>query len=161
MSSAGIMCFSNTHVLAGVQKYKKRQIGGFGGKCESVDADFRDTAIREFLEELFNIRATPTLAACVEPFLSNPTYVASHDYAIFFITLADLELILENLTYAGAKSPYYPDGFPRTVSRLILDRSAKVNGEISRVLLLSRQDIAANKIRNMSAYFRTDLDLIK
>ena len=159
--SAGILCFSNTHVLAGVQKYKKRQIGGFGGKCENVDVDFRDTAIREFLEELFNIRATPTLAACIDPFLTIPTYVASHDYAIFFITLTDLELILDNLTYAGAKSPYYPEGFPRTISQLISERSMKVNGEISRVLLLSRQEIVSNKIRNISIYFRDDLRLIK
>lgn len=161
MSSAGILCFSNTHVLAGVQKYKKRQIGGFGGKCEGSDVGFRDTAIREFLEELFNIRATPTLAACIEPFLTIPTYITSHDYAIFFITLIELELILENLTYAGAKSPYYPDGFPRTIPRLIAERSMKVNGEISRVLLLSRQEIVSDKIRNISKYFRDDLSLIK
>ncbi len=61
---AGCLWASNTHFLAAIhtrqsRSHKPKKISGFGGKAKSGEA-WWDTAFRETVEEIFDVKTVPT-----------------------------------------------------------------------------------------------------
>lgn len=60
---AGCLWVSNTHILAAIHTYQSRshkpkKISGFGGKTKSKES-WWDTAFRETVEEIFDVKTVP------------------------------------------------------------------------------------------------------
>jgi len=141
--SAGILFISNNMVLGG---YQKNAISGFGGKKELSDKSYIETAIRETLEELFDIIPTSDLITMININIIHKKLIINQNYYMLVYTFEDLELILELLNKNNITSHLY-DKFPVTISDLIMKRKQNLNSEISCLCLLPlKQNISINKL---------------
>lgn len=105
---------------------------GIGGKREPTDANYRETAAREVIEELFGIQ--PTRSLCQQILTSPPRDETIIDgYVILRYEFTDLLQMLRSLR--NYPSPYYRS-MPRTVSDLILERRTSKTAEMTHLCLL-------------------------
>jgi hypothetical protein len=118
------MIFDNGHtILCGYEPYKsnKKQpaLYGIGGKRESTDFNYRETAAREVLEELFGLVA-PSRATIQRILVILPRQeVIVGGYVMLRYGFDDLVQMLRTLRKQA--SPYY-HVMPQSVSDLILKR---------------------------------------
>jgi hypothetical protein len=114
-------------ILCGWEPRKRRGGGGLygiGGKVEPTDrGDYRLTAAREMLEELFGIMPTAGLIAMVAALPPRRTEMVE-SYVMIHHALGPggLPEILRLVRAAGVRSPLYPRGIPRSLEGLLLER---------------------------------------
>jgi 8-oxo-dGTP pyrophosphatase MutT (NUDIX family) len=135
-NSAGSFFTDGKLVLSGYQQNKKQShISGFGGKKEYNDNSYIETAIRETLEELFDIKPTIEIITIVNLNIIHKKLIIHNNYYILVYSFEDLELILNLLNKNNIASKLY-DIFPLTISELIFNRKIDSTSEISHLCLL-------------------------
>ena len=139
VKSAGCFFTNDTLYLAGYQPNKKEPcVSGIGGHIENGESEF-SAAIRELIEELFEIHPIPqALQKAIEEEAIPRKIVRNDSYTIFKFTFDDLECILKRMKEQGATSKLY-DFFPTTIMDLILRRKIIQTAplpEISHLVLL-------------------------
>lgn len=135
-TTAGSFFTDGNLVLCGYQQNKSiNNISGFGGKKELTDKTYIETAIRETLEELFNIKPDKELINIINLNIIHKKLIVIDNYYMLTYTFEDLELILQLLNKKNTISKLY-DIFPLTISELIFNRKIDSNNEISHLCLL-------------------------
>jgi hypothetical protein len=134
--------------LAGIQKYWRVAKGGgnsggvlsgLGGSREAGDADWLDTAWREVVEELFDVKNVP--AALLLSLRSHiplpipPLITNTSGYILLHLGFAELEVALALCGKHGIQSELYK-AIPTTVSDLVLKRSPSPRAELGPLALL-------------------------
>ena len=125
---AGCVFTNGDTILAGYQKKKGDiVISGLGGSREEGES-YMDTALRETIEELFDVKEVPpkcieTLKKVLKPISVRGKEVEDWGmYITVVYTFEQLETLLKYVEKARIKSPLY-DTFPKTVSDLLLERN--------------------------------------
>jgi hypothetical protein len=132
---AGILFTDGKFVLAGYNP-KKFHISGIGGKAEEGETPIK-TAIRETLEELFELEEIPEdLKTVLYENLTFDTVISSNGYINFIMDFNyDLEVILETVYKYDVKSRVYFT-IPRTLDQLIMTRKVVKEAELSHLMLI-------------------------
>ena len=130
--SAGCLFTNNIHVLGAWQK-KKQCISGIGGKREGSETYIR-TALRELVEELFEVDTPETLLYTLETIVKPKKVFLTDSYVTVMYSFQDLEMILTFAKIYCKQSLLY-DIFPTTYMSLIIDRK-NVSSEIGQLVLL-------------------------
>jgi len=137
-SGAGCIFTDNKLVLCGYQPYKKNPyISGIGGKKIDNETEYIKTAIRELIEELFDIH---NLSDKIYNKLYDikPKKIMSNDYDNNYVCCVydfnQLNRMLGILISYNLESNLY-SVFPSNISDLIFNRHIK-NAEISHLCLL-------------------------
>ena len=141
-TAAGCLFAEGSVALAGVQKQFLVGIGkrlpvlsGFGGRRESSDIDWVHTALRETVEELFDVKDVPvTLLNRLRLLLPIRSVVETGGYIMIQYSFDDLVVLLTCCT--SLVSPLYKVQ-PRTVQDLIVKRCVG-SGEIGSLALVPR-----------------------
>jgi hypothetical protein len=131
---AGMIFDNGRMILCGFEPGKRHPaLYGIGGKREATDANYRETAAREVLEELFGLVAPPR--AIQQRILMIPPReeVIVHGYVMLRYSFDDLMMML--LTLRDQQSPFYRT-MPQTVSELVLGRGHVPQAELSHLCLL-------------------------
>jgi len=158
--AAGCFFYDGVHVLAGYQPTKRTPyISGIGGSREPGE-DYFTNAMRETLEELFNLDIVdPLLISKIRMELQPLDILNLKGYVILIYSFKDLERITQIVYSWGLKSSLYSQR-PRTVSDLIFKRSVNMKAEISHLVLLpfiKHRDTAnfmdRNFLRDLRAIF--------
>lgn len=137
---AGMIFDNGRTILCGaepgkVKKGRPPALYGIGGKREATDANYRETAAREVIEELFGIHRPSRelierlLGSCTGP--HEETKV--DDYVMLRYRFEDLEAMLAIL--GDQHSPFYTR-MPQSVSELVLARRAPATAEMTHLCLL-------------------------
>lgn len=131
------MFVSKTHILAGYQPNKvSPYISGFGGKRKG-DESYIETALRETLEELLNIKEVPiALIHRIQENIIPVKILYNKTYLILVYTFDNLAEILACVKYYIGQSDVYPRAFPISVSELIMERLIIPGAEVSHICLL-------------------------
>jgi len=133
---AGTFFTNGNLVLCGYQQNKKiPNISGFGGKKEDSDPTLTYTAIRETLEELFDIKPDNNLINIIIKYIDIKKIIIHNDYHMVVCSFEDLELMLNILFLQNIKSNLY-DILPTNISEIIFKRNIDINSEISHLCLL-------------------------
>lgn len=131
---AGMIFDNGRTILCGWEPGKRYPaLYGIGGKRETTDADYRHTAAREMLEELFGIHHPPRTILQRILLASPREETIVHGYVMLRYGFDDLVMML--LTLRDQQSPYYRT-MPQTVSDLVLARRCIVTVEMSHLCLL-------------------------
>lgn len=132
-------------VLCGYQQNKKiPNLSGFGGKKEDIDKTYIETAIRETIEELFDIKPDRDTIKYINHNVIYKRLVIQNNYYMLVYTFDDLEIMLDILHKKEITSKLYTD-FPKTISELIFNRNFNVKSEISYLCLLPlKENISIN-----------------
>ena len=131
---AGMIFDNGRTILCGYEPGKRKPaLYGIGGKREEGDANYRETAAREVLEELFGLHRVPR--EILHRLLVTPPRSEEivHGYVMLRYGFDDLVLMM--LTLRDQQSLYYR-AMPTTVSDLVLARGRVPNAEISHLCLL-------------------------
>lgn len=121
-TSAGCIFYNEQFILAGYQPRKQKPIvSGLGGKREGEE-DASTTALRETLEELFELQTVPLVwiqeIQATIPFHST---LQNGEYSTFLYSFDDLQKILVYLSSKGCVSELYEE-FPTNVLSLLFNR---------------------------------------
>jgi 8-oxo-dGTP pyrophosphatase MutT (NUDIX family) len=130
---AGILFTNKTLVLAGFDN-KTRLITGIGGKKKDGELPYQ-TAVRETLEELFDIDVERSLLDTLCGMLVFDTCIGSPNYTTFVMSFKDLQLILEVIYDYNVKSPIYYR-IPNNLEELLVLRRSTENSELSALCLI-------------------------
>jgi hypothetical protein len=136
------MIFTDGSVVLCGWEPRKRKPGlyGIGGKAEnSVDhRDYRHTAAREVLEELFGVvPATTLVEAVAREFCGDVDRTSMVDgYVIIRCSFRDLQQLLRRVAAARLKSPMYPERVPRSLEELLFARHSVAATEMAQLCLL-------------------------
>ena len=151
---AGCIFTNNKLILSGYQPYKKNPfISGIGGK-KLENETYKKTALRELIEELFNI-SNISNTIIDRLLLINPIKIQYFNkYVNCIYNFNQLTHILDILNYYNTKSNLYLI-FPRNIEDLIFNRNIK-NGEISHLCLLP----VINKKIIIDIEFNNDINLL-
>jgi len=135
--AAGCVFVSKTHILAGYQPNKMNPyISGFGGKRKD-DETFIETALRETLEELLNIKEVPiALIHKIEKTIIPEKIIFNKTYRILVYTFDNLAEILACVKYYIGQSVLYPRALPINVSELLMERVILGDAEVSHLSIL-------------------------
>jgi hypothetical protein len=150
---AGCLFTNHNHVLAGYHHRKSIPfIGGFGGKKEKNEV-YEESAIREMVEELFNVtNVSFTLIINIKKIIPLKT-LHHNNYYILVYTFDDLLTILTECK-KFVKSDLY-EKMPDTVETLIFDRLYNEKSEISTLCLLPK-----SKFLKIEKDFILDISMI-
>ena len=121
-NAAGIIFTDERHILGGYQPHKKTPfISGIGGMKEPGET-YMITAIRETLEELFNLEniSSIILNELIEKLKDKPN-MQSNKYISIICTFDDLQIICNLLKDHNIVSRLY-DEIPNTLHDLIFKR---------------------------------------
>jgi hypothetical protein len=131
---AGMIFDNGRTILCGVEPSKRTGgLYGIGGKRESTDANYRETAAREMLEELFGLHR-PSRALLQQILVAPPREETTVDgYVMLRYGFDDLVLMLRILR--GQTSPFY-NKMPTNISELILTRRHVAKAEMTHLCLL-------------------------
>jgi 8-oxo-dGTP pyrophosphatase MutT (NUDIX family) len=159
-SSAGCFFTDGKLYLAGYQPKKKNPyISGIGGHVEVGEDEF-EAALRELIEELFEIHPVPKdiLKELLAKYVPQRR-VCNNSYTIFEFTFNDLESILKDLESHKIQSPLY-NTFPTTVSELVFQRLLIKNTdpEITHLVVLPFVD-HPNEL--LSPCLRSDIHILR
>jgi hypothetical protein len=139
---AGMIFTDGSVVLCGWEPRKRRPgLYGIGGKAEdAVDRrDYRQTAAREVLEELFGAVPSARLVEMVAAALCSDARRATLVDGYVMIRCSfqdDLRLLLRLAAAARLKSPLYPTRMPRNLEELLFDRRPGMSTEMAQLCLL-------------------------
>lgn len=134
--SAGLLFYSDKHVIGGYQPNKKTPfISGFGGKRKEGETFF-ETAIRETVEELFDIKDVPIelINKLRYSLIINET-IQSNGYVMLSLFFPELIKLFQTCKEFKIKSPLYQK-MPSTIEELIFQRKINKSAEISHIVLL-------------------------
>ena len=135
--AAGCIFTDGNLILAGYQPTKETPIiSGLGGKREG-DEFMEETAIRETVEELFEIHTLPTgLVQRIEMGCVPRKVLQNGAYGAIIYNFKDLEKILRICSSYKLVSPLYTK-FPKTLDQLLFGRvQGSLKPEVSHLLLL-------------------------
>lgn len=140
--AAGLLFLDAIHVLGGWQPTKKIPIiSGFGGSIKPGE-DWQTAAVRETLEELFDIENPPSelITQIKEILFSSSSHQqnthTSDNYTYATLYFSDLITILHIVSESGIQSPIYPNGIPLTIADLIFNRIFTTKSEVQQLVLL-------------------------
>jgi len=135
--TAGCMFMDKTHILAGYQPNKKTpMISGFGGK-QIGNESLTETALRETLEELFNLKEIP--AALIERIIETivpQRIILNKSYVVILYSFDQLVEILACSKYYIGSLEIYPDHYPMSVECLVIDRVINLSAEVTQLCVL-------------------------
>ncbi len=134
---AGILFTDMNHVLAGYQPNKRKPcITGIGGGREEGE-DYMETAIRESIEELFNVdEVSPKLIQTIRDTIHPKQIIMNEYYVTVVYDFDDLHTFLTLVKQFKVKTNVY-DKFPITLMDLLLKRRLTVpKAEIKHLVLL-------------------------
>lgn len=122
-------------VLAGYNP-KKFYISGIGGKAEGNETPIH-TAIREVLEELFELETIPEdLKTVLYENLTFDTVFSSNGYTNFIMDFRyDLEVFFEAISKFDVRSRVYST-IPQTLEQLLMTRIVVPEAELSHLMLI-------------------------
>jgi hypothetical protein len=130
---AGCLFTDRKMAVAALQR-RKGTLSGLGGKRETADADWFDTAWRETAEELFGWDILPpTLLTTLRLHLPVEAVTSNSGYVIVRCSFRILEQFLAFCS--GYTSPFY-ERMPTTLTELLLERNTEAEGEIGGLALL-------------------------
>ena len=133
--AAGVVFTDGKLILAGYQPLKKSPfISGIGGSKEPGE-NYTETALREMVEELFEVTPSAELIADLRMLRRPNSILHTGIYVRLVYTFEDLEAMLKLMKTYSPKSPLY-DTFPETLMELLFERRPKVKVEISHLCLL-------------------------
>ena len=134
--AAGSVFTNGTHILAAQQPLKKSpMISGIGGSREDGET-VMITAIRETLEELFDIKnVSKRLIDSIIESVPPKRVIKNGSYVFGIYDFNNLTRMLEIVKRFGVKSPLYKK-FPETLSDLIFTRIISSSAELSHLALL-------------------------
>ena len=120
---AGLVFTDDKLILAGYQPLKKKPfISGLGGSKQDGDVDYFHTAVRETLEELYDLEIIPdNLIAHIRGIFTKTAIHESNGYTFLKLDFTDLKIIIGLVKAFGLKSRVY-DVMPKTLSELLLNR---------------------------------------
>lgn len=130
---AGCLFINQNHVLGAWQK-KLRTISGLGGKREEGET-YMQTALRELIEELFEVKPSSILLWTLEDVVKPKKVFLTGSYVNVLYSFEDLEMILTFAKYYCKNSSLY-DTFPTNYTALITERKKNVSSEIGQLALL-------------------------
>jgi len=144
-TSAGILFLDGPVALAGVQKHRKviegsieARLSGFGGHKEIEDIDWIHTAIRETVEELFDVEhVSVTLVQQIRTSLPYREPIQEGNYIMMHCNFTDLNTILL-IASKHLTSPLYKKQ-PLSLNELILKRRPQPTSEIGALALIPVQ----------------------
>ena len=151
---AGVLFTDNNTVLAGYKDCNK-SITGIGGKQNEGETVW-GTAIREMIEELFELETIPQeLFNKVYNDISSTNAILRKDYHIFILDFQDLAQVLKIVgSFNNVKSKVY-NRIPTTIMELILSRIPNNTCEFTHLVLLPcKTEISIEK------YFLNDIKFI-
>jgi hypothetical protein len=129
---AGILFTDERMVLAGCRS--NGVITGIGGKRKQDETPYK-TAVRETLEELFELEVIPE-ELMNDVYANITSYnVISGPYTIFVCTFHDLKEIIDMVRSYTVKSAVY-DELPRSLEELIFNRHFSEKSEFTHLVLL-------------------------
>ncbi len=135
VQSAGIFFSDDRHLLAAYQKkHGNIIISGLGGKQETSDPTLYYTAVRETLEELYDIKPSTGLINQIIHALKPHVTIDFEEYANFYLSFNQLNLLME-MVAADTVSPIYRT-MPRTLTELIQNRRSLPSSEVSALALM-------------------------
>jgi hypothetical protein len=149
---AGTIFTNNEIVLSGFN-IKINAISGIGGKPNNYELPW-ETAIRETLEELFEINPSDELIININMLIKPNKIKNNLNYYLWVYTLNDLNTLLHFLKSKQTESKLYKK-FPKNVSELILNRKTEITKEIRELYLLPFNPC------KLSSDFIQDLQLIQ
>jgi len=155
--AAGCLFTDGKHVLAGYQPHKKNPtITGIGGTCKEGEEPF-NTAIREMLEELFELEKIPSHLLDEIKLLIPRKKLVLDNYTMFAYSFEDLHLIMHIICKHNCKSPVY-DELPITLLDLISDRKwysrRQEITDLALIPLVSNINIDKAFINDVNSYMR-------
>jgi hypothetical protein len=131
---AGILFTDGNLVLCGYSIHKT-QITGIGGK-KKENEELIETAIRETIEELFELETIPeALTRFLKTRLTFNTIIGVPNYTVFVMTFQDLDIIFETLKMFSVKSNIYSI-IPVSITDLLFMRKVNQKSELSTLCLL-------------------------
>jgi hypothetical protein len=153
-TAAGVLFTNGSHILGGYQPHKKHPcISGIGGAKHDHET-FIQTALRECMEELFEIKTIPKSLFTKLKSITPKTIIHSNKYINLVYSFDDLELFLKYCKSYGLKSPLYTI-FPKSIHELILNRSVTESAELSHLVLLPMLPTIS-----IDSYFQADIQLL-
>ena len=136
--AAGVIFTNGKLYLAGYQPHKRTPfISGIGGTKEQGES-YTDTAIRESIEEIFDLIHTPPDMLDVIKLSINPSKtVINGPYVTLVYSFEDLECIIDIVNRYEVKSRSY-DLMPISIHDLIFSRKVSIdkNTEITHLCVL-------------------------
>lgn len=134
-SSAGCLFTDGNYVLCGYQPNKKIPVvSGFGGRKHKGE-NYVDTAVRETVEELFEIHIQSEEMLRELKMIPFKLLYQSGSYINVIYSFSDLLLFLIIIKKHMGKSPMYSQ-FPLTIDKLMSERLLSQDSEISRLMLI-------------------------
>jgi hypothetical protein len=153
--AAGLFFSDDRHLLGAYQRKNGHLIiSGLGGKQEASDPTLYYTAVRETLEELYDIKPSTGLINQVIHALKPHVTIDFEGYANFYLSFDQLNLLME-MVAADTASPIYRT-MPRTITDLIQNRRPLPNSEISALALMPMESNA-----QIDAEFNNDIKHFK
>ena len=136
-TSAGVFFTNDTLFLGGYQTINETTfISGIGGTKEDGET-YMDTALREMIEEIFDIVDVPKdLISTLKQRFPPRIVFQQYTYIIATYSFKDLEKMLKVISRFGLKSRLY-DTIPTTLYELVLFRYPTKDSEITLILLIS------------------------
>ncbi len=135
-ASAGCIFSNDQYILAGYQPRKQKPIvSGLGGKREGEE-DASTTALRETLEELFELQTVPLeWIQEIQATIPFQHMLQNGDYISFLYSFENLQTMLTLLHFKGCQSELYEE-FPTNLLALLFHRKQLAYpAEISHLLL--------------------------
>jgi hypothetical protein len=118
-----------------------------------------ETALRELVEELFEVRpVSKELQKDLEKHVKPSFTICNQGYTILQFSFKDLETMLERMSHFQVSSSLYED-LPKTVGDLVLKRKVSSRSEISHLVLLPFVSRSDNK-GFLSSCMLSDVNLL-
>ena len=134
-NSAGCLFTNGQYILAGLQiKNGHKIISGIGGRCEE-DEDSIHNAIRETIEELFEIYDVPEVIDEILIHYIPRRFITNNTYTILVYTFEDLLDFVKIIESYHLYSPIY-ETFPKSMEDFLLKRTPTPSSEIKALVLL-------------------------
>ncbi len=139
--AAGIFFSDERHVLSAYQKrHNTLIVSGLGGKQEPQDVSIYYTAIRETLEELYDIQPSDGLINRVMHAIHPTMTIQAENYTTFYMSFEQLNRIMQ-IVAEVTQSPIYRQ-MPHTIHDLISNRRPLPSSEVSALALQPMESMA-------------------
>jgi hypothetical protein len=133
--AAGCLFTDGTHLIAGYQPQKMVPgINGLGGKRLFGEPYFH-TALRETLEELFDVTVNSGFLILLETAIKPSQVILNGTYVLLQFSFDDLKILLQYASTYCKWTPLY-ETMPLTINDLIFNRKYTSDSEISHLCLL-------------------------
>ncbi len=136
-TGAGCLFCNSQFILAGYQPRKQKPcISGLGGKREGEE-DIPQTALRETIEELFELQTVPPdWIESIQQRITPKGLLQNGEYVMVLYSFEDLEILLQILNEKQVQSELY-DTFPTHLLSLLFHRKLlPYPAEVSHLTLL-------------------------